>query len=474
LPGGERRHLADRLTLRAYREEVALVSPIDTGRLAAQIAGEVITRGQPEYDVARRVWNGMIDRRPAVITRCTSAADVAAALGFAADAGLSVAVRGGSHNVAGNATCDDGIVVDLSPMQSVEIDIRALRAWAGGGVTWGIFDEATQRHGLATTGGLIPTTGIAGFTLGGGLGHLMRSCGLACDNLLSAQVVTADGTTLHADHQQHPDLFWALRGGGGNFGVVTKFEFRLHEVGPILMGGRIAHGLSAAGEALRFYRGFCAEAPDSVIVYAGLATGADGEPRLGWRAVVNGPAQDDAESLLAPLRAFGMPLLDDIRPQPYVDIQRIIEPHFPPGRLNYWKANFVDQLSDELIDVLIDAMKRVPSPYTLIAIEPMGGAIARVPETATAFQHRSPSFSLLILSGWEDPADTDLNVTWTRELFARTEPLCSAAVYVNYLGAEGDQRVRDAFGVNYDRLVQVKQRYDPGNFFRLNQNIAPA
>jgi hypothetical protein len=247
----------------------------------------------------------------------------------------------------------------------------------------------------------------------------------------------------------------------------------LHEVGPVLLGGRIAHPLSAAREALRFYRDFCAEAPDSVIVYAGLATGPDGQLRLGWRAVVNGPAED-GEPLIAPVRGYGTPLLDDIRPQPYIDIQRIIEPLFLPGRLNYWKANFVDELSDELIDVLIDAMTRVPSPYTLIAIEPMGGAIARVPESATAFQHRSASFSLLILSSWEDPADTDVSVTWTRELFARTEPLCSAGVYVNYLGLEGDQRVRDAFGMNYDRLVQVKQRYDPGNFFRLNQNIAAA
>ena len=312
------------------------MSPIDAGRLAGQIAGEVVMPGHPEYDLARRVWNGMIDRRPAVIARCTSAADVAAALEFASHAGLRVAVRGGSHNIAGNATCDDGLVVDLSPMQSVEVDIGARRARAGGGVTWGVFDEATQRHGLATTGGLIPTTGIAGFTLGGGLGHLMRSCGLACDNLLSAEVVTADGTTLRTDPQQHPDLFWALRGGGGNFGVVTEFEFGLHQVGPVLLGGRIAHPLSAARQALQFYRDFCADAPDSMIVYAGLATGPDGQPRLGWRAVVNGPAED-VEPLIAPMRAYGTPLLDDIRPQPYVDIQRIIEPHFPPGRLNYWR-----------------------------------------------------------------------------------------------------------------------------------------
>jgi hypothetical protein len=270
-----------------------------------------------------------------------------------------------------------------------------------------------------------------------------------------------------------PTCSWALRGGGGNFGVVTEFEYRLHDVGPMLLGGRVAHRLADAGEALRFHRDFCAEAPDSVIVYAGLATGPDGKPRLGWRGVVNGSLAR-AERLLEPIRAYGTPLLDDIRPQPYVDIQRIIEPNFPPGRLNYWKANFVDALSNELIDVLIDAMRRVPSPYTIIAIEPMGGAVSRVPETATAFRHRSPAFSLLILSGWDDPADTDANVGWTRDLFARTEPLSSPAVYVNYLGVEGEQRVREAFGVNYDRLAGVKRQYDPDNFFRLNQNIRPA
>jgi FAD/FMN-containing dehydrogenase len=334
-------------------------------------------------------------------------------------------------------------------------------------------DEATQQHGLATTGGLIPTTGIAGFSLGGGLGHLMRSCGLACDNLLSAEVVTADGNRLRVDAEHHPDLFWALRGGGGNFGVVTEFEFRLHEVGPVLLGGRIAHSLADARDALRFYRDFCETAPDSLIVYAGLATGPDGAPRLGWRAVVNGPV-DGADQLVAPLRAYGTPVLDDIRPQSYVEIQRIVEPMFPRGRQNYWKASFVDELSDELIDVLVEAMQRVPSPYTIIAIEQMGGAMARLPDTATAFQHRKHAFSLLILSGWEDPADTDANVAWTRQLWEDTRPLASSAVYVNYLGTEGDQRVRDAFGVNHERLARVKAQYDPGNLFRLNQNIRPA
>jgi hypothetical protein len=412
----------------------------DIEMLAREIAGEVITPGHIEYDAARRIWNGMIDRRPAAIARCAGADDVATSIAFAAERQLPVAVRGGGHNVAGNATCDEGLVIDLSLMNRVEVDRDAMRAQAGGGVTWGQFDQATQRERLATTGGLMPSTGVAGFTLGGGLGHLMRSYGLACDNLVSAEVVTADGARVRADQQHHPDLFWALRGGGGNFGVVTEFEFRLHDVGPELVAGLLTHRLAHARDGLRFYREYCADAPDNLVVYAGLATGPDGEPRLGWRAVVNGPVAE-AQKLVAPLRAFGAPILDDIRPRPYVDIQRIVEPAFPPGRLNYWKANFVDELSDELIDVLIDAIRRVPSPYSLIALEQMGGAVSRVSETATAFQHRRPAFSLLILGGWLSRVDTEANVAWARGRWEETLPLTSSAVYVNYLGREGDQRV---------------------------------
>jgi hypothetical protein len=437
------------------------------------MAGQVMTPGHPGYEAARQVWNGMIDRRPAAIARCATADDVATAIEFAAGEQMPVAVRGGAHNVAGNATCDDGLVIDLAELKQIEVDRGVRRARAGGGVTWGEFDAATQRHGLATTGGLMPSTGIAGFTLGGGLGHLMRSCGLACDNLVSAEVVTAAGSRLRVDAEHHPDLFWALRGGGGNFGVVTEFEFKLHNVGPELVAGRVVHPLADARDALRFYRELCADAPDEVVVYGSLATGADGDPLLGWRAVVNAPLAQ-SEALVAPLRAFGSPILDDIQARTYLDIQRLVEPAFPPGRLNYWKANFVDELSDDLIDILIDAMRRVPSPYTIIAIEQMGGAVARVAETATAFQHRRPAFSLLILSGWVSPADTEANIGWARELWELTSPLSSRAVYVNYLGAEGEQRIRDAFGVNHDRLARVKQSYDPGNFFRLNQNIEPA
>jgi len=447
--------------------------PPEILRLAREIAGQVIVPDDADYDAARRVWNGMIDKRPAAIVRCSGADDVAASIALASKTEMSVAVRGGGHNVAGNATCDDGLVIDLSPMKDIAIDREACRARAGGGVLWGEFDAATQNVGLATTGGLIPSTGIAGFTLGGGLGHLMRRHGLACDNLLSAEVVTAAGDRVRATVNEHPDLFWALRGGGGNFGVVTEFEFQLHEVGPMLLAGRLAHPLSKARDALRFYRDFCASASDELIVYAGLSTGPDGDPRVGWRPVFIGPVAG-GESLLAPLRAFGAPIVDDIAPRRYVDIQRIVEPAFPPGRLNYWKASFVDELSDDLIDILIEAFARVPSPYSNIAIEPMGGAVARVAETATAFQHRTPAFSLLVLSGWISDADTEANVAWARELWERTRPLSSAAVYVNYLGAEGDQRVLDAFGGNHARLAQVKQIYDPGNVFRLNQNIKPA
>ena len=448
-------------------------APHEIKRLAAEMAGEVITADHAEYEAARRVWNGMIDRRPAAIARCGSADDVAASIAFATDLQMPVAVRGGAHNIAGNATCDDGLVIDLGGIKGIEVDREARRARAGGGVNWGEFDRSTQRERLATTGGLMPSTGIAGFTVGGGLGHLMRSYGLACDNLVSAEVITADGTRLRADEDHHADLFWALRGGGGNFGVVTEFEFRLHDVGPELLAGRIAHRLTDARDALRFYRDFCADAPDSLIVYASLATGPDGEPRLGWRAVFNTPLSE-ANSLAAPLRGHGAPILDDIQPRLYLDIQRIVEPAFPPGRLNYWKANFVDELSDELIDVLIDAIGRVPSPYSMIALEQMGGAVSRIAQTATAFQHRTPAFSLLILSGWATTADTNANVAWARQLWEETLPLTSPAVYVNYLGSEGDQRIRDAFGVNHDRLARVKRQYDPGNFFRLNQNIQPA
>ncbi|MDQ2943552.1 MAG: FAD-binding oxidoreductase [Candidatus Dormibacteraeota bacterium] len=445
----------------------------DFETLARDLAGDVILPADSEYDLARRVWNGIIDKRPGAIVRCANADDVQAALAFAAFNRITVAVRGGGHNIAGNATCDNGIVIDLSQMKRIEVDQLNRTARAEGGVLWGELDAESQRVGLATTGGLVPSTGIAGFTLGGGLGHLMRSYGLACDNLLSAEVITADGRRLKASSDENPDLFWGLRGGGGNFGVVTSFDFRLHEVGPILLGGPLAHPWSGARDALRFYRDFAASAPDNLIVYAGLGTGADGSRRLNMRPVFNGSVSEGL-SKVAALRKFGSPIVDGIQPRPYLEIQKLIEPAFPRGRLNYWKANFVNELSDELIDILIDAFRRVPSPYSMVALEPMGGAVTDVSDTATAFQHRTAAYSLLILSGWVNDADSEANVTWARELWHLTQPLSSSGVYVNYLGTEGDQRVRDAYGVNHARLSELKRKYDPGNFFRLNQNIEPA
>jgi hypothetical protein len=414
----------------------------------------------------------MIDKRPAGIVRCAGSDDVLAVTSFAKAHGLAVAVRAGGHNIAGNGTCDGGIVVDLSPLNGVEVDQSNRRARVGGGATISQLDVATQRFGLATTGGIMPTTGVGGFTLGGGLGVLMRSYGLACDNLLSAEVVTADGRRLRASATENADLFWGLRGGGGNFGVVTSFEFQLHEVGPLLTA-RIAHPWSKAREALRFFRDFLLEAPDGLVAYLTLGTHIDGQPAVFLRGEWNGPISE-GESVVAPLRRFGSPIRDDCEPMLYVDVQKIVEPAFPPDRLNYWKANFVEDLSDELIDVMIDSFSSVPSPYSMIALEQMGGAVARVPDSATAFQSRNAAFSLLILSGWVDPADSDVNVAWTRDVWERTQPLSSSGVYVNYLGTEGEGRVRAAYGVNHARLTEIKRKYDPQNFFRLNQNIEPA
>src|SRR6266480_5477426 len=441
--------------------------------LKSAISGRVIEPQDFEYERARRVWNGMIDRRPAAIARCVTVGDVIACVEAARSDRLPVAIRGGGHNIAGNAVCDGGLVIDLSLMKQIVVDPKAQTVRAGGGVLWGELDASTQQYGLATTGGLMSTTGIAGFTLGGGLGHLMRSYGLACDNLISADVVTAMGQKLIASAERNADLYWAIRGGGGNFGIVTSFEFQLHDVGPTLLGGRLAYRLAEAPDVLRFYREFMANAPDNLIVYAGLSTSLDGQQLLGMRPVFNGPIAE-GDSLLRPLRRLGSPVMDDIVPRPYIEIQKIVEPMFPPGRLNYWKANFVDDLSDDLIDLIVSAYRRVPSRYSNIALEPMGGAIARVPETATAFHHRTHAYSLLLLGGWVNPAETESNIAWVRELWDLTQPLSSSAVYVNYLGTEGQGRVLDAYGPNHARLSAIKAKYDPGNFFRLNQNVEPA
>jgi FAD/FMN-containing dehydrogenase len=446
-------------------------------RLRARFRGQLLRPDDDEYDAARRVWNAMIDRHPALIARCTGVADIMAAIAFARDHDLLVAVRGGGHNVAGNAVCDGGLVIDLSPMKGIRVDPAARTAWAEGGVTWGELDHETQAFGLAAVGGVISTTGIAGLTLGGGFGWLMRKHGLACDNLLAADVVTADGQFLSASATEHPDLFWALRGGGGNFGVVTSFTYKLHEVGPELVAGPIFHPLSAARDVLRFYRDIALTLPDAVTCHASLLRSPDGAPLVALVPAYMGPIAD-GEAAVRPLRQFGSPAMDLVGPKSYQVLQTLFDGSYPAGRRNYWKSSFLRDLDDAAIDVLLDHFAQAPSPLTAVFIEQHGGAASRAGAEETAVPHRSAPFNLIITPKWDDPGQDGANITWARALWAAMQPFMAEAVYVNYLGDvrdEGQERIRAAYGAEtYDRLAAVKRRYDPANFFRMNQNITPS
>jgi FAD/FMN-containing dehydrogenase len=434
--------------------------------------GGVIEPSDKEYDAARAVWNGMIDRRPALIARCADTADVVAAVRFAREQGLGVAVRGGGHNAAGLAVADGALVVDLSAMNAVEVYPRLKTATAGGGATWGRFDSATQAHGLATTGGAISTTGVGGLTLGGGLGYLMRSYGLACDNLIAAEAVTADGQVVTTSEEENPDLLWGLRGGGGNFGVVTSFTFRLHPVGPVL-GGMIVHPIQRAPDVLRFYREFTASAPDTVTTYCGQLHSPDGMPIVALVVCATGPL-DEAEKALKPLRDFGPPIADQVGPMPYTALQQMLDPGFPSGLPVYWRSHFLSDLGDGAIDRLAAGYGRVNSPLSIVLVEHLGGVVARVNRNATAFDHRDAEYNLAIIGRWPDPAMADAGIAWTRDLYDDLTPH-ARGVYVNYLGlGEAEDRVRAAYGdVKYARLAELMNRYDPTNLFRVNQNIRP-
>ena len=434
--------------------------------------GELIGPSDQNYDEARAVWNGMIDKRPALIARCASTDDVVASVELAREHGLPVAVRGGGHNVAGNAVCDDGLVIDLSLLRAVEVDPSARTARAGPGLGWGELDAATQPHGLATPGGIVSTTGIAGFTLGGGIGWLGRPFGATCDNLLAAELVTADGNVLRAGPDENPDLYWALRGGGGNFGVVTSFEYRLHPVSEVL-GGAVFYGPEDAAEALRFLREFMPEAPDELSTIAIFATPAAlGRAALGIFVCHVGPLEE-AEEATAPLRAHGRPLLDAIRPMPFLELQRQLDAANPEGLRNYWKAQYLDQLPDDATEAIAEFGARKPSHWSKFLLTALGGAAGRVGETETAFGHRSAPWILNINAMWETEPD-DAAVAWARDFWDAVQPYSDGGTYVNFLGAEGEGRVRAAYGAEtYDRLVELKTKYDPENFFRLNQNIRP-
>jgi FAD/FMN-containing dehydrogenase len=445
--------------------------------------GRLIGAGHADYDTARAVWNGAIDRRPRLIAQCIGTADVVAAVRFAREHDLEVAIRGGGHNVAGTAVCDDGIVIDLSAMRGVRVDPVGRRAWVQGGALWGDVDGETQAHGLATTGGIVSHTGVAGLTLGGGVGWLMRKHGLTIDNLLAVDVVTADGTVLRASEVEHPDLFWALRGGGGNFGVVTSFEFRLHPVGPIVLAGPILWDAGEAGEVLRFYRDFLSDAPDELgtVVRFGTAPPLPVIPEaLHWRPVMlvgachAGPIEE-GEKALRPLRELRTPLLDLVGPAPYIGFQGALDSTVAHGWNYYWKSTHLPELRDELIDVIAEHAFSSASPRSYAAMFHLKGAVSRVGAGATAFGNRQASHAITLDAVWrrgEDFGDGD--TAWTRAFFAALERF-REGVYVNFLGGdESPDRVREAYGESvFERLVDVKTTYDPDNVFHHNQNIRP-
>jgi FAD/FMN-containing dehydrogenase len=450
--------------------------------LSRHFRGALIRPGDAPYDAERRIWNGAIDRRPALIARCTGASDVRAAVGFARERELVVAVRGGGHNVAGTAVCDGGIVIDLSPMKGMWVDPRARVARAQPGLLWGEFDRETQLFGLATPGGIVSHTGIAGLTLGGGLGWLMRRHGLTADNLLSADVVTADGALVRASAEEHADLFWGLRGGGGNFGIVTSLEYRLHAVGPTVLAGVILHPAARAREVLCFYRDYIASAPDELmtIVVLRMAPPAPflpeevhGQPVVIIAVCCAGPVEE-GERAIAPLRRFGEPLADLIRPTPYASHQALLDASVPHGLGYYWKSEYLRPLSDALIDALVAHAWRVPTPESYAALFHMGGAVGREDPDGSAFEDRRATHAMTIDGVWSEPAAARACIRWARGFWEAVRPHSTGRVYMNFLGEEGEDRVRAAYGTTkYERLRALKRKYDPTNFFRMNQNIVP-
>jgi FAD/FMN-containing dehydrogenase len=442
--------------------------------LRAGFSGSIIDAQTDGYDTARRVHNGLIDRRPALIARCQNAADIADAIRFARANDLGISVRGGGHNVAGRAVADDALMIDLSPMKGIRVDPAARTLRAQGGVIWRELNRETAVHGLAVTGGAISTTGIAGLTLGGGLGWLMAKHGLAADNLLGVELVTADGDIVDVTADSDPDLFWALRGGGGNFGIAASFEYRLHPL-QMVVGGLIVHPIDAAAEMLRFYRDAAGAASDDLTVFAAVVHAPDGSGmKIAGMVVFHTGTPEEAERELAPFKSWGSPLMVEVGPMPYPAMNTILDDGYPAGSLNYWLSSFTAGIPDELIDVIVDRFQTVPSPMTAILLEQFHGAVCRVGVEDTAVPHRETGWNLLIPSVWLDPADTDANIAWTRETHAALAPHLTDRRWLNYLGDDqGPDAIRGAYGPNYDRLVAVKRKHDPDNVFRHNHNIAP-
>jgi FAD/FMN-containing dehydrogenase len=450
------------------------------GELTARIRGTLLRPGAPGFDEARGIWNGMIDRRPGIIVRCTGVADVMAAVDVVREHGLVFAVRAGGHSVAGKSVCEGGVMIDLSPMNRVVVDPVARTARAGAGATWGDFDHETQAFGLGTTGGLISSTGVAGLTLGGGIGYLTRTHGLACDNLVSLDVVTAAGEFVRASETENADLFWACRGGGGNFGVVTSLEFRLHEVGPEVAVAQAFHPIEAAADVLRFYREYSAGAPDSTACYAMVVNvppvepfpeAYHGKPAVALVAFDAGPV-DEGKARLAPVASHGEPMFAFVDGMPYTAVQTAFDAGNPKGQRYYWKSMHLSGLTDDALDTVVRFCNDFHGDLSIVGIEPLGGAFGRVAPDATAFPHREVPYSFGVWTGWTDPANDEANIAWTRAFHDAMAPH-GAGAYVNYLGEDEGGRVEEAYGANWTRLREVKRKWDPDNLFRMNQNIAP-
>jgi FAD/FMN-containing dehydrogenase len=444
--------------------------------LTRTFAGKLLRPDDAGYDDARRVHNGLVDKHPAMIARCIRPTDIVAAVNFGRKQGLEIAVRGGGHNVAGLATVDDGLMIDLSAMKRIEVNAAARTVRVEGGVTWAEFNRETQAHGLATTGGVVSSTGISGLTLGGGLGWLMPKYGMALDNLFSADVVAADGRMLRASAEENADLFWALRGGGGNFGVVASFEYRLHPVGPVITGGLAAHSFSHARDVLRFYRDATASLADEVMAFLGLVHAADGSgTKLAALVVCHCGDTKTGEAVLEPFKSFGAPVMDAIGPIDYCALNGILDGGFPKGALNYWKSSFLSELSDDAIDTLIDCFARCPTPMGSILLEHFHGAVCRIPPETTAFPHRLKSYNMAVLAEWLVPEQTKSCIAWARESYGAMRPFMATRRYVNYMdNDEGTDEVATAYGTNLPKLRDIKRKYDPENLFHLNQNILPS
>ncbi len=469
------------IKIRTLDNSETIVSSETFDGFVAGFRGEVVTADSPDYDDVRSIWNAMIDKRPAIIARCTGTADVITAVNFARDNGLLTAVRGGGHNIAGSALCEGGFLIDQSTLRSVHVNPRAKTAWVSPGATLGDVDHETQAFGLATSTGINSTTGIAGLTLGGGFGWMTRKYGMTVDNLISAEVVTADGQVVIASEEENADLFWGIRGGGGNFGVVTQFQFRLHEIGPEVMSGLICFRYEDSKKVFEQYRDFVAGAPDELSVWVVTRKAPPlpfideawhGKEMIALAALYTGDMEEGAAAM-EPLKSFATPIGEALFPHPFVGFQAAFDPLLTPGARNYWKSHDFTELNDGAIDAVIEYAGKLPSDQCEIFLAQLGGAMGRVPADATAYPHRGTNFVLNVHGRWDDAADDEKCIGWAREFFDASAPFASGSVYVNFMTEDEEDRVKAAYGPNYDRLVELKNKYDPTNMFRLNHNIKP-